>query len=711
MITDLRTKISEVETLRDSQKELNDRRFDFKALLPVMAAAPKVNWVAYEEIRYPDVKQFYDQIQDIYYYQSTINSLIPALQYPELEEKLSRILTEIEILEYNKSYHQGQAGGTTSVRTYLTGIYNDYKSACDAVAGPELTLINALPGYTNHVTQSLQALESYVAAFLYSYDEGAHSGYHLWDGTPEEVDFRHRFSTTLFNQAMSEALLSETGNNAGNQVYTTLLTFEGQYESLSETYTFERQNALEKVAEISGAYQTCAVQFIGADQEVSNILDTYSVQVPLVANASQSELTAALAVFSREANVRMLSNPDTPELPNFAEMALVELYSIKIEMTDMTALWIPGAKTGDQVDTDYQYLLGLLNDWKNAATDTLTRVMFSGTATNLRSMMYGQRLSFLEAISPPQITQHPTPGHVYPNTTLTLTVQAERATGYQWYHADFLGTPELIPGANSSDYQAPDQSLSYYSCEVSNQYGSTWSGSIEVAQAQPPAIFDSAYSRTVQAGTSTTLETMMYYGGSQNPQSYQWYVGDTTSGPFTATAGATSPQLQLDNIQLTRSYYMVATNQWGSSKSNVAIVMISTDSNVDSDEDGVSDSIDNCPGISNNDQVDSNTDGQGDACDYNSDSDRDGYTDMQEHINFHDGILDLKGNSYNPLNKNASGGTGYTDPQSKLANVINILQILTGSAADCLQCTVDIGNDGIFGIEEAIDSLQSAGGL
>ncbi len=48
--------------------------------------------------------------------------------------------------------------------------------------------------------------------------------------------------------------------------------------------------------------------------------------------------------------------------------------------------------------------------------------------------------------------------------------------------------------------------------------------------------------------------------------------------------------------------------------------------------------------------------------------------------------------------------------RSMLLNAVEVLQILTGSDADCLECTIDIGNDG-FGMAEVIDSLRSAAGL
>jgi len=129
------------------------------------------------------------------------------------------------------------------------------------------------------------------------------------------------------------------------------------------------------------------------------------------------------------------------------------------------------------------------------------------------------------------------------------------------------------------------------------------------------------------------------------------------------------------------------------------------------DGDTILNGVDNCPDIANEYQDDADADGQGDACDGNSDTDRDGYTDMQEYANKLAGILDGNNQPFDPLVKNVSGGTGYIDPLDRLLVAIKVLQILTGSAIDCPECVIDIGNDNILGLQEAIESLRSAADL
>ena len=85
---------------------------------------------------------------------------------------------------------------------------------------------------------------------------------------------------------------------------------------------------------------------------------------------------------------------------------------------------------------------------------------------------------------------------------------------------------------------------------------------------------------------------------------------------------------------------------------------ISNPDQLDSDLDSLGDACDNCPFIANSDQNDSNNNGTGDACD-NADSDGDGYSDMLEYSYRQNGRRDLDGNPYNPLVQNAPGDDGY----------------------------------------------------
>nr|WP_321467296.1 RHS repeat domain-containing protein [uncultured Desulfobulbus sp.] len=73
---------------------------------------------------------------------------------------------------------------------------------------------------------------------------------------------------------------------------------------------------------------------------------------------------------------------------------------------------------------------------------------------------------------------------------------------------------------------------------------------------------------------------------------------------------------------------------------------------VDSDSDGIEDSWE-LSYFANLDIANSTTD-----------FDKDGYTDIQEYLNFTAGQTDPNGIAYNPTVINAPGGTGYVSPQS-----------------------------------------------
>ena len=73
---------------------------------------------------------------------------------------------------------------------------------------------------------------------------------------------------------------------------------------------------------------------------------------------------------------------------------------------------------------------------------------------------------------------------------------------------------------------------------------------------------------------------------------------------------------------------------------------------VDIDGDGINDNVDNCPSVSNHNQVDTDSDGKGDACD--TDDDNDGMPDSYE-----------KSEGFNPLDKSDASadadGDGYSN--------------------------------------------------
>ena len=169
-----------------------------------------------------------------------------------------------------------------------------------------------------------------------------------------------------------------------------------------------------------------------------------------------------------------------------------------------------------------------------------------------------------DAITPPSITQQPTNQTVNEGGTLTLSVVASNATGYQWKKDG-----EDISSATSATYTkqsvAPSDAGSY-TCVVSGDGGtSITSDAATVTVNALPVITQQPANQEITEGATLTLSVV-----ATGATGYQWKKGeevipDATAATYTKEGATTADS---------GSYTCVVTGAGGSVTSNAATVTV-----------------------------------------------------------------------------------------------------------------------------------------
>lgn len=169
-----------------------------------------------------------------------------------------------------------------------------------------------------------------------------------------------------------------------------------------------------------------------------------------------------------------------------------------------------------------------------------------------------------DAINPPAITQQPTNQTVNEGGTLTLSVIATNATGYQWKKDG-----EDIPSATSATYTkqsvAPSDAGSY-TCVVSGEGGtSITSDAATVTVNALPVITQQPTNQEITEGETLTLNVV-----ATGATGYQWKKGEEVIPDATATTYTKEGATVAD----AGSYTCVVTGAGGSVTSNAATVTV-----------------------------------------------------------------------------------------------------------------------------------------
>ena len=168
-----------------------------------------------------------------------------------------------------------------------------------------------------------------------------------------------------------------------------------------------------------------------------------------------------------------------------------------------------------------------------------------------------------DAIKPPAITQQPTNQTVNEGGTLTLSVLANNATGYQWKKDG-----EDISSATSATYTKQSvvpADAGSYTCVVTGAGGSVTSSPATVTVKALPVITQQPTNQEITEGETLTLNVV-----ATGATGYQWKKGeedipDATTATYTKEGATTADA---------GSYTCVVTGAGGSVTSNAATVTV-----------------------------------------------------------------------------------------------------------------------------------------
>ena len=170
----------------------------------------------------------------------------------------------------------------------------------------------------------------------------------------------------------------------------------------------------------------------------------------------------------------------------------------------------------------------------------------------------------------PSITTNPTSRTINPgqSTTLTVTASGQGILTYQWYQGAAPSTTTPV-GTNSSSLTVTPSATTSYWVKVSNGCGSVNSTTATVTVCDLVSITAQPTSRTINAGSPTTLSVTAAAGSTT--LSYQWYQG---TAPSTTTPVGTNSNSLTVTPSATTNYWVRVSNFCNSADSTTATVAV-----------------------------------------------------------------------------------------------------------------------------------------
>jgi hypothetical protein len=139
----------------------------------------------------------------------------------------------------------------------------------------------------------------------------------------------------------------------------------------------------------------------------------------------------------------------------------------------------------------------------------------------------------VQCTAAPTITVQPATRITTPGQQTTLSTSGTQSVSYQWYQGTWPSTANPISGATSSALSVAPRSKTDYWARITNGCGHADTATATVCVL--PQITAQPTPRTINPGQSTTLTVV-----ADNPESYQWYIGNTpaTGTPYTGGTGS-----------------------------------------------------------------------------------------------------------------------------------------------------------------------------
>ncbi len=404
-------------------------------------------------------------------------------------------------------------------------------------------------------------------------------------------------STWNFYMKDSGGTTIKTFSGSGS---TGVVTWDGKDESGAVvpdgTYTYQLSST-----SLNDSSQSAPLT---GDVQVNNIIPSATISYPinnqLIGNAILNIQGTATADYFNNYTVEYGSGAEP------SVWALIGSFTTPVNNGTLT-VWNPSGLTGG----DYTIKLSVNDNYTNTVT-TLVRV----NLLNINSLN----------LSPPSFS--PNGDGINDMTTITAlitypsnwTMDIKNSGGNTLKSFSGSGTSLSVvwDGKHAGGVIQPEGAYSFTVTAIESISGTTAvvTGGITIDFPAPPGVTtNSATDLTIN---SATLNSAVNPNGAETSVYFQWgtdtsYGNNTSVQSIGSGTGNINVSANLTGLSrgTTYHYRAMATNISGTSPGNDMSFIAETDT----DNDGVIDLNDNCPGVSNYNQLDSDGDGTGDVCD------------------------------------------------------------------------------------------------